>query len=227
MSKLIFSNIGDTDSGTASVFDTLPEDGSWVTFFVKGIVTSKIDKTAIIEIALADVTCFDAVLARKALMIPSGPAPIPFYEDRPRVEIEIGSVSTLDDYVTWSPKLCRIRWVNPAPPIQISFHKPVASNSFVFSQASFVEAGNANPASEDSTFLYVTLQNMKGTNRLRFANDSLAAGYTATDSVLTLALPADSSWVYFYVAGNFNNASINDKDAVIEIIDAEDSLLLS
>ena len=227
ISKLVFSNIGDTDSGTASVFDTLPEDGSWFTFFVKGIVTSKIDKTAIIEIALADVTCFDAVLARKALMIPSGPAPIPFYEDRPRVEIEIGSVSTLDDYVTWSPKLCRIRWVNPAPPIQISFHKPVGSNSFVFSQASFVEAGNANPASEDSTFLYVTLQNMKGTNRLRFANDSLAAGYTATDSVLTLALPADSSWVYFYVAGNFNNASINDKDAVIEIIDAEDSLLLS
>jgi tyrosinase len=225
VSKLIFSTIGDTDSGAASVFDTLPEDGSWLTFYIKGTVTNTVDKTAIIEVALADVTCFDVVLARKALMIPGGSAPIPTEEDRPRVEIEIGSVSTLDDYVTWSPKLCRIRWINPSLPLQISFQKPFISNSFVVSQASFIEPGISNASSSDST--YVTLQNMQGTNRLRFADNTLTTAHTATDLTLTLALPGDSSWVYFYVAGNFNNASISDKDAVMEITDVSTGLLLS
>ena len=77
------------------------------------------------------------------------------------------------------------------------------------------------------TSLNVTLQNMAGTNRLRFAESNLASGHTATNATLALSLPDDASWVYFYTAGNFNNASISDKDAVMEVIDNGTGLLLS
>ena len=113
-SNLTFSVSGDSDPGSASIFALLPEDGSWFTFFIKGNATSTIDKTAIIEIATAGTTCNDVVLSRKALMIPSGTSPIA--AGLPQVEIEVGSVSTLDDYLTWAPKLCRIRWASPPPP---------------------------------------------------------------------------------------------------------------
>src|SRR5690348_14164137 len=41
-SKLIFSNTGDMDAGVSSVFDTLPEDGSWRTFYVKGTIADTV-----------------------------------------------------------------------------------------------------------------------------------------------------------------------------------------
>src|SRR3954452_24974700 len=120
MSNLTFSASGDSDPGLASMFAILPEDGGWFTFYVKGNVTSTIDKTAIIEIATAGLSCREVVIARKALMIPSAPSLIA--PNLPHVEIEVGSVSTLDDYLTWSPKLCRIRWSPESPP-GISFRK--------------------------------------------------------------------------------------------------------
>jgi tyrosinase len=225
-SKLIFSTIGDMDGGSSSIFDTLPEDGSWCTFYVKGISTDTKDKNTIIEIAAADTTCGDVVLARKALMIPNGSAPIPALEDRPRVEIEIGSVSTLDDYLTWSPKMCRVRWSNAPPSTPITFKKTFDPNSFIISYTSFIESTNSYVDSTD-TALNITLRNMQATNRLRFAGDTLTGGHTAINSTLPLTLPGDGSWVYFYIAGNFNNASVSDKDAVMEIIDAGTGLLLS
>jgi tyrosinase len=224
MSNLTFSVTGDSDPGLSSIFSVLPEDGGWFTFYMKGNVSSIIDKTAIIEIATAGLSCKEVVLARKALMISSGSSPI--QSDLPHVEIEVGSVSTLDDYLTWSPKLCRIRWVSSPPPVIAFRRKQVSASSFIFSQASFIEPSNL-PAYNSSTSLNITLQNMAGTNRLRFANMSLTPGHTATDGTLTLSLPDDGTWVYFYMAGNFNNASINDKDAVMEIIDFNTSLLLS
>jgi tyrosinase len=222
-SNLTFSVSGGSDPGSASIFALLPEDGSWFAFYVKGNVTSTIDKTAIIEIATAGTTCNDVVLARKALMIPSGTSPIA--AGLPQVEIEVGSVSTLDDYLTWAPKLCRIRWASPPPPV-ITFRKPSSATSFVISHASFIESSNLY-AHDSGTLLNITLQNMAGTNRLRFADDNLSGGHTATNATLTLSLPDDGSWVYFYMAGNFNNASIQDKDAVLEIIDSNTGLLLS
>jgi tyrosinase len=224
MSNLTFSVNGDSDPGSASIFAVLPEDGDWFTFFIKGNFTSTIDKTAIIEIATAGATCNDVVLARKALMIPSsGSSPIS--PDFPHVEIEVGSVSTLDDYLTWSPKLCRIRLASAPPPL-ITFRKPPSATSFVISHASYIESSNLY-TDNSGTSLNITLQNMTGTNRLRFANSSLMPGHTATDATLTLSLPDDGTWVYFYMAGNFNNASISDKDAVMEVIDSDIGLLLS
>ena len=109
------------------------------------------------------------MIARKALMIPSGSSPIA--PNLPHVEIEVGSVSTLDDYLTWSPKLCRIRWSPESPPA-ITFRKSSSATVFVMSYASYIESSNCY-TDNSGTSLNITLQNMAGTNRLRFANSNL------------------------------------------------------
>lgn len=193
--NLLFS--GSASLGSASMFVTLPDDGSWLPFYVRGTVTNPVDKTAIVEIATAGATCAETVVARKAMMIPPGAPPIPATPVRPRVEIEVGSVATLDDYIAWSPLSCRIRW---------------ASGS----------AGSTLP---------VTLRNMAGTDRLRFAANGLGGGATATSQTLPLILNGDGSWVSFYLAGNWTDplqgpvGSVSDKDAVMEVIDSISSLL--
>ncbi len=192
-SNLVFSTVGGGAAGSASVFVTLPENGGWFTFFVKGTVTNPVDKTANVEMSTAGPPYDEVVLARKAMMIPPGALPIPAAPPRPRVEIEVGSVATLDDYIAWYPVSCRIRWANGAAP----------------------------------SVLNITLQNMAATDRLRFANSSLAGGATATNATLPLTLNGDGTWVSFYLAGNFASPSVNDKDAVMEVIDASTSLLLS
>ena len=192
-SNLVFSASGGRAAGSPSIFATLPDDGGWLTFYVKGTVTNAVDKTASVEMATAGATCNEVVLARKAMMVPLGAPPIPAAPSRPRVEIEVASVSTLDDYITWAPVSCQIRWADGAAP----------------------------------STLNITLQNMSGTDRLRFADSSLGGGATATNAILPLTLNGDGSWVTFYIAGNYNNASLNDKDAVMEVIDGSTNSLLS
>lgn len=193
--NLLFS--GSASLGSTSRFVTLPDDGSWLPFYVRGTVTNPVDKTAIVEIATSGVTCDETVVARKAMMIPPGAPPIPATPVRPRVEIEVGSVATLDDYIAWSPVSCRIRW---------------ASGS----------GGSTLP---------VTLRNMAGADRLRFAATGLGGGATATNQTLPLTLNGDGSWVSFHMAGNWTDplqgpvASMSDKDAVMEVIDSSSSLL--
>lgn len=102
-------------AGSASIFQTLPQNGGWQNFWVKGTGTSATDKSAIIEMATSG-SCSnaqtDVVVARKAMMIPSGAPPIALAAN-PQVEIEInGSSATLDDYVGWGPTTARVRWVN-------------------------------------------------------------------------------------------------------------------
>ncbi|HEY6974696.1 MAG TPA: tyrosinase family protein, partial [Chitinophagaceae bacterium] len=221
--SLSFSATGGTSAGEARIFSTLPGEGTWLTFYVKGTLTSAIDKSSIIEIAAQGACTADAVLARKALMIPPVGS-IPISSDGPRVVLEIGSVSTLDDYVTWAPKLCRIRWLtsNPPPQVDITYQNSPAPGSFIVSPASFTEAAGST--------LTITLRNMNATGpdkRLQFADGTLAAGHTASNDALTLTLQNDGAWVNFYIAGNYPNASIRDKDAVMEVRDAGTGLLLS
>jgi tyrosinase len=222
--SLSFSPTGGVAAGEVRIFPTLPGNGSWITFYVKGTTTSTVDKSSIIEIAAQGTCSGDAVLARKALMIqPTGSTP-PIPADRPQVIIEIGSVSTLDDYLTWAPKQCRIMWLNPLSQVDITYQNPLALGSFVVSQASFTESAPAG------TTLTITLRNMNntGTNKhLKFANGTLGAGQTATRDSLSLTLNSDGSWVNFYMAGNYPNASTRDKDAVMEVRDAGTHLLLS
>lgn len=103
---------------SASLLDTLPSDGGWLIFYVRGTATT-IEKGASIELATSS-TCDEAVLARKAMMIPAGALPIPSTPARPRVEIEVGSVATLDDYVAWSPTQARIRWTGGVAPATLN-----------------------------------------------------------------------------------------------------------
>lgn len=181
-----------TSSGTTSAFfATLPGNGGWLNFFIRGNATSTIDKSAILELATAGATCNEVVLSRKALMVPSGTPPIPSTPGRPQVEIEVGSVSHLDDYITWAPTTCRIKWANPTTP---------------------------------TATLNVTLRNMGTPERLRFSGTAPAPGTTATSATVTVTLTGDA-WANFYVAGNNGNASVNDKDAVIEVVDGTGQLL--
>jgi len=169
---------------SSSILQTLPGAGGWSSFVVRGNAASALDKSAVIEMATAG-SCSEVVVARKAMMVPSGALPIPAAPARPRVEIEVGSIATLDDYIAWGPTFSRLRWVGGAP------------------------AGT----------LAVTLQNMAGTDHLRFAA-TVASDATATSTTLPLTLTGDGAWVTFYVAGNFASPSLADKDAVLEVTSA-------
>ncbi|MEJ0101744.1 MAG: tyrosinase family protein [Bacteroidota bacterium] len=190
--NLQYSAIANPVIGTPSVFITLPEDGGWFNFSIKGNTANMVDKAISIEMSTAG-SCDEVVLARKALMIAKGDPPISQTAALGRVELEIGSVATLDDYITWSPTSCRIRWSSGT-------------------------AGSTLP---------VTLQNMGSTDRIRFADSSLAGGQTAVNAALPLVLNGDGSWVNFYIAGNYQHASVRDKDAVIEVSETASGQILS
>ena len=184
--------VSSTSSGTTPFFfTTLLGNGGWFNFFIRGTTNSSVDKSAILEIATAAVSCNEVVLTRKGLMVTASP-PIP--AGRPQVEIEVGTISHLDDYVNWTPKFCRIKWINP---------------------------------SSATSSLNVTLRNLSPSDRLRFASTQPAAGTTATATTTSLTLSGDQSWVSFYIAGNNGNASVNDKDAIFEVINAASSQLLA
>jgi len=225
-SNLLFSPTGGTSKGAKFIFQNLPEDGSWLTFYVKGSSINSVDKTSIIELATTWTGCSEVVIARKAMMI--GTSPI--QASLPQVEIQIGSsISTIDDYITWAPKPCRIRWVNPPSPAR----RPtlITYNKGLFRAASYMEASanidDTDTGGDGSTTLSVQLQNMSGADRLRFADGSLGIGTTAKNNTLTLTLSSDSSWVNFYIAGTYAKPSAKDKDAVMEIKDAGSGAILS
>jgi len=71
--------------------------------------------------------------------------------------------------------------------------------------------------------LTVNLRNFADAEgRVRFARGGTLSPHTstATNSTLTnITLPADGTWVDFYMAGQFGRPSIDDKDAIIEITD--------
>jgi tyrosinase len=182
--------ISPTNSGiSTSFFTTLPGNGGWFDFFISGNALSTQDKSSIIEIATAGVTCNEVVVARKGLMVTNTPPPIS--NTSPQVAIAIASISTADDYIAWNPVYSRIKWLNPSSP---------------------------------TATLTVTLRNMPGSNKLRFESGTLAAGTTATNSTINLTLNGDGSWSNFYVAGNNGNASVDDKDAVFEVLESTNLL---
>jgi len=77
--------------------------------------------------------------------------------------------------------------------------------------------------------LTVNLRNFSGAiGRVLFARGGTLTPHTSTATNPTLnniTLPADSTWVEFYVAGQFGSPSVNDKDAIIEITDNGGQLL--
>ena len=124
-------------SGTPSQFSldlTLPEDGAWVDFLITGLASglSVRDKDAVIQVIESRVD--GVVLGRKALMVPAGFAAL---GGAPRIELRLGSVATIDDYLTWAPTVANVRLVN-APsftsdiPIRLSNMTPTSGGRILF-----------------------------------------------------------------------------------------------
>lgn len=118
--QVLFSSTG-SGTGVATLNLTLNRNNSASVFFIRNSTgfNSVRDKDAIIEVIDARVSSNPAVLGRKGLMVVTT-SPLP--NSLPQIELQINnSGSTLDDYVTWSPTLCRARLVNSS-----SFSAPVA-----------------------------------------------------------------------------------------------------
>ena len=177
-------------AGASEIIVSLPADGSAVDFYVIG-VTANVNAVygdIAIEVKENRTSMDEIILARKALMVTNSPPAVP----TELVEVQVGNSSvTIDDYITWSPKLCRARISNPA---------------------------------SVSSDLTMRLFNASYGGQVDFAaGGSLTAhNTTAGDPDLQLTLPADGSWVNFYIAGRFEDtdffgsSSTRDKDAIIE-----------
>ncbi len=75
----------------------------------------------------------------------------------------------------------------------------------------------------------VNLRNFSGaTGRVAFARGGTLTPHTSTATNTTLnnvTLPADGTWVDFYMAGQFGRPSVDDKDAIVEITSTSGQLL--
>ncbi|MER9026139.1 tyrosinase family protein [Mesorhizobium sp. M0815] len=138
-------------------------------------------------LAFLSTNLIQAPFVGHALAQDSGAGP----QVKPDIEIN-NTPSPTDDYLTWAPTPARIRISAPSPqPVTVMLTN---------------DPEQAVPPGRD--------QPLDG--NLAFA-ERLVRGETATLQTLTLTLPADGSWVPFFVAGDFPRASSADKDAVIEI----------
>lgn len=115
--QVAFSN---GPGGAASNFLnlTLPEDGSWVDFFIVGTSESAIDKDAAIEVI--ENRPDGIVLGRKALSVQAGPAPQLLSNSDLR--IEIGGPAQQDDYLTWTPRVGSLSLPGSAAPETVTLH---------------------------------------------------------------------------------------------------------
>ncbi len=182
----------------------LPEDGSWAPFYVTAVSGSAraTDKDVAIEMVadfgssavapgLADTL---TVLARHALMTTDAAPVAPLAQ----IEIQVvNSPTTIDDYLTWSPTLCRARIVNEA-----AFSSPLS-----------VTVQNASASGGQLAFA-ATLP-------------SAGSTATATSIGLTLPEDGSWSEFYVAGAygTSGSGASERDKDAVMEVRDGAGDLL--
>jgi len=194
--KIRFST---TSGGSSAGFllRSVPADGSWVSFFVRGTTgnLSGRDKDAVIEVAENRVNARNVILARKGMMITNSPPPLP----SARVEVQYtGTPYNIDDYLTWSPHYCRARIVNHAA-VSSALTVRLQNMSGGVGQLRFATASDLQPTTN--------------------ATDPAVTDYhTAARSTLDISLPANGEWREFYVAGAFGSPSVEDKDAVMEAV---------
>jgi tyrosinase len=100
----------------ASLDLTLPADGAWVSFVVRGAPgqNSTRDKDAVIEVLESRTD--GIVLGRKALMV----APAPVAPGEPAIELQVGQGPIVDDYVTWRPMPARVRLAAPGADVAVT-----------------------------------------------------------------------------------------------------------
>ena len=116
-----------------------------------------------------------------------------------KVEIQINNTPKPDDdYVTWAPTKCRIR-ISP-------LFRASNDMSVVLINEKKQPPNRLNPPSGEVSFA-----------------TQIAPGKTASESSISLKLPADGEWVPFFIAGRFPEganrgySSSKDKDTVIEV----------
>jgi len=169
----------------------LPRNGAWVQFWVRGDSQVGISQTvtdAVLEVR--EHRTGGNVLARQGLAVTYA---MPAASQRPAAIIEIlRTPLSLDDYLTWAPAPATVRLAAPS-----GLSSPLA-----------VILRNAAP---------VTGQPAPG--GLRFAPDSGNGppAPAAMTSTLSLSLPQNGGAASFWVAGDFDHASVRDKDAIIEV----------
>lgn len=106
--RFSLSTTGGTSAGTDNISVIVKKDNTFTRFFIKSEpgFNSLVDKDAIIEVLGNAPNSNGIILARKALMITTV-KPIP--SSLTKIEMIMGSVTTMDDYVTWSPTSCLVR----------------------------------------------------------------------------------------------------------------------
>ena len=117
--QVLLSATGGSSPGSISLDLNINRNNSFLTFYIKARpgYTSLQDKDAIIEVVDNRAVNNAIILARKAFMVGAA-NPLP--ASIPKIEIQINSVSSMDDYITWSPTPCSIRLTNHE-----SFSSPV------------------------------------------------------------------------------------------------------
>lgn len=139
---------GTSPPANASSLDlTLPADGAWVPFLVRGTPgqSSQRDKDAVIEVLEARVD--GIVLGRKSLMVGSSPVPA----SAPHVVIQVGQAPIVDDYVTWRPLQARLRLADAAAvsedlAVVVRNMTPVTGGRLLFGEVPAVDNGVPAPA---------------------------------------------------------------------------------
>jgi len=211
--QLVFATSGTPSAATLDL--TLPFDGSWVPFAVAGGAgqASRRDKDAVIEIL--ERRPDGIVLGRKALMIakstPIGPPPW-------RVEIEVGGVETIDDYVAWRPVPARIRFAaapggGPDVPVIVRNMAPTTAGRLVF----------LVPPAAPATTLNLTLPRNGSWVSFFLAGDFGHPSATDKDAVLEVVRVADTQLlgreaVMVRVRKNANSLTTDERDRFLYAI---------
>ncbi|WP_051189652.1 tyrosinase family protein [Daejeonella oryzae] len=114
-----------------------------------------------------------------------------------------------------------------SPRIEIKINSASTLDDYVTWSPTFCSIRLANYSSFSSS-ISVQLRNMSNsTGKVNFTNSDLAINSTASNTTLNLSLPNSGTWVNFFIAGRFNNPSVTDKDAVIEILNPSNGAIYS
>ncbi|MEM0997573.1 MAG: tyrosinase family protein [Bacteroidota bacterium] len=179
--QLVFSSTG-SGSGTTSLNISLPADGSWATFYVRGSSNSTRDKDAVIQLDEDRLSMDEAVLARHALMVTTAPLPVPAAE----VSLSIAaSTTTIDDYAGWAPLSCTVRLLNHP-----SFNSPVTARvrnlAGTTGQLVFAADGSltAHTTTATNSFVDITIPDDGSTVSFYVAGDYGSPSIRDKDAVL-------------------------------------------
>ncbi|MBC7912844.1 MAG: tyrosinase family protein [Pyrinomonadaceae bacterium] len=214
---VLFSRTGGSSAGSKILTLTLLKNSTFHTFYIKrkSNLYSQIDKDAVLEVIDERSTNHHAVLARKAFMVGSSALP----STTARIEMKINSVSTLDDYITWSPTFCSIRLSNYSSfssPVSILLRNMTNSTGKVHFANSLLLPSST--CTSDS--LNLTLPNTGTWVDFFISGNFTYPSKTDKDAVIDIVRPSNNTLYsreafMVRVRKNANNLSIDERDRFI------------